>query len=58
MCTLANMYSLVSLILRPACGRVESGLDDPDIVGYLGHFFDGSSGPTKLSECDPDFLVH
>ena len=32
--------------------RVESGLDDPDNVGHLGHIFDGSSGSysqTKLS---------
>ena len=38
--------------------RVESGLDDPDNVGHLGHFFDGSSGShpqIKLSGCDPDF---
>ena len=41
--------------------KVESGSDDPDNVGHLGHFFDGSSGShpqTKLSGCDPDFLVH
>ena len=41
--------------------RVESGSDDPDNVGHLGHFLDGSSGShprTKLSGCDPDFLVH
>ena len=41
--------------------RVESGSDDPDNVGHLGHFFDGSSGShpqTKLSGCDLDFLVH
>ena len=41
--------------------RVESGSDDPDNVGHLGHFFDGSSGShpqVKLSGCDPDFLVH
>ena len=40
--------------------RVESGSDDPDNVGHLGHFFDGSSRShpqTKLSGCDPDFLV-
>ena len=24
--------------------RVESGSDDPDNVGHLGHFFDGLSG--------------
>ena len=24
--------------------RVESGLDDPDYLGHLGHFFGGSSG--------------
>ena len=36
--------------------RVESGLDDPDNLGHLGHFFSGSSGShlqTKLSGCDP-----
>ena len=41
--------------------RVESGSDDPNNVDHLGHFFDGSSGShpqTKLSGCDPDFLVH
>ena len=41
--------------------RVESGSDDPDNVGHLGHLFDGSSGShlqTKLSGCDPDFLEH
>ena len=38
--------------------RVESGSDDPDYLGHLGHFFDGSGGSysqTKLSGCDPDF---
>ena len=42
------------------CTRVESGSDDPDNVGHLGHFFEGSSGShpqTKLSGCDPDILV-
>ena len=37
--------------------RVESGSDDPDNLGYLGHFFGGSSGShlqTKLSGCDLD----
>ena len=32
-----------------------SGSDDPDNLGQLGHFFDGSSGShpqTKLSGCD------
>ena len=41
--------------------RVESGSDDPNNVGHLGHFFDGSSRShpqTKLSGCDPDFFVH
>ena len=41
--------------------RVESGSDDPDNMGHLGHFFDGSSGShpqTKLSGCDPNFSVH
>ena len=35
--------------------RVESGSDDPDNVGHLGHFFDGSIGShlqTKLSGCE------
>ena len=43
------------------CVRVESGSDDPDNVGHLDHFVDGSSGShpqTKLSGCEPDFLVH
>ena len=37
--------------------RVESGSDDPDNLGHLGHLFGGSSGShpqTKLSGCDPD----
>ena len=37
--------------------RVESGSDDPDNLGHLGHFFGGSSGShlqTKLSGCDPN----
>ena len=37
--------------------RVESGLDDPDSLGHLDHFFGGSSGShlqIKLSGCDPD----
>ena len=37
--------------------RVESGLDDPDNLGDLGHFFGGSSGShlqTKLPGCDLD----
>ena len=37
--------------------RVESGSDDPDNLGHLGHFFGGSSGchlQTKLSGFDPD----
>ena len=40
--------------------RVESGSDDPDNLGHLGHLIDGSSGchpQTKLSGCDPDFLM-
>ena len=39
------------------CTRVESGSDDPDNLGHLGHFFDGSSGShpqTNLSGCDLD----
>ena len=36
--------------------RVKSGLDDPDYLGHLGHFFDGSSeSHPYLSGCDPDF---
>ena len=37
--------------------RVESGLDDPDNLGHLGHFFGGSSGSylqTRLFGCDRD----
>ena len=37
--------------------RVESGSDDPDNLGHLGHIFGESSGShpqTKLSGCDPD----
>ena len=37
--------------------RVESGSDDPDNLGHLGHFCGGSRGShlqTKLSGCDPD----
>ena len=36
---------------------VESGLDDPDNLGHLSHFFDESSGShpqIKLFGCDPD----
>ena len=34
--------------------RVESGSDDLDNLGHLGHFFGGSSGfQIKLSGCDP-----
>ena len=49
-----------SILLAHACisvYRVESGSDDPDILGHLGYFFGGSSGShpqTKLSGCDPD----
>ena len=38
--------------------RVESGSDDPDYLGHLGHFFGGSSESHPQSElpgCDPDF---
>ena len=37
--------------------RVESGLDDPNNLGHLGHFYRGlsrSHPQTKLSGCDPD----
>ena len=53
-----KIYGCMTLVIAL---RVESGSDDPDNVGHLGHFFDGSSGShprTKLSGCDPDFLVH
>ena len=46
------------LIISGIAIRVESGSDDPDYLGHLGHFFGGSSGShpqTKLSGCDPDF---
>ena len=33
--------------------RVESGSDDPDNLGHLGHL-NGSHLQTKLSGCDPD----
>ena len=39
--------------------RVENGLDDPNNLGHLGHFFGGSSESylrTKLSGCDPDII--
>ena len=41
------------------CIRVESGSDDLDNLGHLGHFFRGSSrshAQTKLSGCDLDRL--
>ena len=47
-CHIANVLSI---------GRCRTGLDDPDNLGHLGHFFGGSSGShpqTKLSGCDPD----
>ena len=37
--------------------RVESGLDDQDDLGHLGHFFGRSNGShlqTKFSGCDLD----
>ena len=55
------MHGSYMLLVRRMQIRVESGLDDPDNVGHLGHFSDGSSGShpqTKLSGCDPGFLVH
>ena len=58
--TFTFYYSAASLTVEPMqvypC-RVESGLDDPDNLCHLGHFFGGSSGShpqTKLSGCDPD----
>ena len=41
--------------------RVESGSNDLDDLGHLGHFFDGSSGShpqTKLFECDLDITCY
>ena len=52
-CTHTCTYACNSNLIR-----VESGSGDPDNVGHLGHFFDGSSGShpqIKLSGCDPDF---
>ena len=37
--------------------RAESGSDDQDNLGHLGHFIGGSSGlqpQTKSSVCEPD----
>ena len=37
-----------------------TGLDDPDNLGHLGHFFSGSSGchpQTKVSGCDLELHV-
>ena len=48
----------VGTVMYMLPSRVESGSDDPDYLGHLGHFFGGSSGShpqTKLSGCDPDF---
>ena len=42
------------------CIRVESGSDDPDNLGHLGHFLVGQVTQVglirkpKLSGCDPD----
>ena len=39
--------------------RVESGSDDPDNLGHLGHIFGGSNRShlqTKLSGCDLDIM--
>ena len=47
----------MSLRSIPENLRVESGSDDPDNLGPLGHFFGGSSGShpqAKLFGCDPD----
>ena len=52
------MRILLLSFTKHVYSRVESGSDDPDNVGHLGHFFDGSSGShpqTKLSGYDPDF---
>ena len=52
------MHMLVQLMFIVYV-RVESGSDDLDNLGHLGHFFGGSSGShpqTKLSGCDPDII--
>ena len=40
------------------CSMVESGSDDPDNLGHLGHFLVSQVGLiyklAKLSGCDPD----
>ena len=48
-----------SLMYNGPSIRVESGSDDLDNLGHLGHFFGGSSGShlqTKLSGCDHDIM--
>ena len=57
---LCHFYGLLLHTMQKLHTRVESGSDDPDNVGHLGHFFEGSSGShpqTKLSGCDPDILI-
>ena len=40
-------------IEQMATDRVESGLDDPDNLGHLGHFLEGQVGPIhKLNYLD------
>ena len=54
---LVNLYHNTRLSLYAIPIKVESGSDDPDNLGHLGHFFGGSSGShpqIKLSGCDPD----
>ena len=57
---LANvlLYAAQDSCMKPLIGLIESGSDDPDYLGHLGHCFGGSSGShpqTKLSGCDLDF---
>ena len=56
--TLNNYACSLPPLANVDWSRVESGSDDPDYLGHLGHFFGGSSGShpqTKLSGCDPNF---
>ena len=51
------MHANGHLIMYIFSTRVESGSDDLDNLGHLGHFCGGSSGfhpQTKLSGCDLD----
>ena len=56
-CTICTTCIILDVAAIYVHVRVESGSDDPDNMGHLGHFFGGSSGyhpQTKLSGCDPE----